>query len=285
MKKLNPVFFVWSMVAILSCTKDYSVENGDGNNPQIIGEDCRISKIAYIDSTSGRGIGSISAVMNSDDNVTNVTKFDSLGMFIEFMATPVYLADTVYINANDYFIRDLVTKRINKFSGLIDPTDPASIRFETHFVYNAAGYLVTKNYDLTNAPGIYFYIVNYTYTGNNLTHMAATDVISGDLIMDADITYYTNIVPRHFLYIFPDEKIYPDFTQFYHFGNKPVNAVQSIKVRNYDPGNIVRDSAVSTFDHYMMSVDNYVLSVMMREDDQPGIPAVASRLTFSYSCK
>ena len=93
--------------------------------------------------------------------------------------------------------------------------------------------------------------------------MAKTEVATGDLVMDADISYHNNILPNKFLYFFPDEIYYPFFTQFYNFGIRPSNAPKDITVRYYDPGNVLVDSTVSSFSNYIMSRDNYVLSVQM----------------------
>ena len=130
-----------------------------------------------------------------------------------------------------------------------------------------------------------YYQVNYTYTLGNLTRMTGTDQLSGDLIVDADVNYYSNIIPKRYIYIFPDEKAYPYFSQFFNYGVKNYNAVKKMVIRNYDPGNVVRDSTVSTFSNYIMSRDTYVLSVQMAGDDQQCIPASAGKLSFSYKCK
>ncbi|HMC99643.1 MAG TPA: hypothetical protein VKH37_05805, partial [Ferruginibacter sp.] len=110
-------------------------------------------------------------------------------------------------------------------------------------------------------------------------------------IADADINYNTAIAPQHFLNLMPDETVTNDlnhfapYTQFFNFGKKPTNAISMMKVRNYDPGNVVRDSTVSNFAGYITSRDNYVLSVYMLGDDQESIPAAMGKLTFSYHCK
>ncbi|MEI9958833.1 MAG: hypothetical protein WDM90_21545 [Ferruginibacter sp.] len=46
-------------------------------------------------------------------------------------------------------------------------------------------------------------MVNYTYTGGNLTHMETDDLFSNSIVKDADLTYYSNISPKNFLYLFP----------------------------------------------------------------------------------
>ncbi|MEP7254230.1 MAG: hypothetical protein ABI666_00570 [Ferruginibacter sp.] len=286
MKKLLPLFFAAFVLILFSCEKEYSVENsGNNGNGLIVGTDCRISKIAYTDTATGLGIGSIAANINNLDIVTGITKFDSLSFTIDFIATPAYVSDTVFINADEYFLVDITNKRIKQLHRLVDPTDPFSPQLEVTYFYNGAGYLTSKFLAYTSNPGVPLFIVNYTYVAGKLTHMAGTDLISGDLEIDADINYYSNILPNRFLYIFPDEKGYPYFSQFYNFGTKPGNAPKDITVRNYDPGGVLRDSTVSKFSNYIMSRDNYVLSVQMAGDDLESIPAAVGKLSFSYKCK
>ena len=287
MNKLRPILFAAILISVFSCEKEFSSENsGNNDNEFIVGVDCRIRKIVFTDTAgTGTGLGSIDAAINSLDIVTRVTAFDSLSNTIEFITDPVYRNDTVYINADEYFIAD-ANKKIFKMHGLVDPTDPFSLQFEVFYVYNTAGYLVTKTYFLTTSPTTPFYKVDYTYTGaGNLTRMTAVDLPGGDLRMDAELSYYALTVPRRFIYIFPDEIFYPQFTQFLNFGSRNFNAVKDMKVRNYDPGNVVRDSIVSSFSNYTMSSDTYILSVQMGGDDQPSIPALAGKLSFSYKCK
>lgn len=282
MKKIIPFLLIMTVV-ITSCEKEYSAENLDNGNDQIVGLDCRISKIVYTDTATGLGLGSIAADINSLDIVTRITRFDSLSNTIEFIGTPTYTNDSVYISPDEYFVVD-ATKRIVKLHGLIDPTDPFSLQFDQFYLYNAAGYLVMKNYFLTGFPTTPVYRIDYIYDGGNLTRMARTNIATGDLEVDADLNYYNNIIPKRYMYIFPDDNIYAEFNQFFNFGNRNYNAIKKMTVRNYDPGNVVRDSAVSTFSNYIMSRDTYVFNVQMAGDAQKSLPALAGKLSFSYHC-
>lgn len=291
MNKFRPLLLIAIVVALFSCEKEYSSENsGNTDNELIVGVNCRISKIVYTDTSGtaaggrGTGLGYIASQINSLDIDTLIIRFDSLANTLEFRNKPIYSNDSVFIDADQYFVVD-VNKRITKMHGLADPTDPFSLQYDVFFVYNTAGYLTTKNYFFTAGPVVQFQRVDYTYNSGNLTHMAAVDLPGGDLGMDADITYFPNLVPRRFIYIFPDETFYPEFSQFFNFGTRNFNAPKTMKVRNYDPGNVVRDSLVSTFSNYIMSRDGYVLSTQMGKNDQPSIPALAGKLTFSYHCK
>ena len=288
MKKFLP-FLLIMIIVITSCEKEYSAENLDNGNDQIVGLDCRISKIVYTDTAGtaatghGTGLGSIAADINALDIVTMITRFDSLSNTIEFIGTPTYTNDTVYINPDEYFVVD-ASKRIAKLHGLVDPTDPFSLQFDQDYIYNASGYLVMKNYFLASFPTVPLYRVDYIYDGGNLVRMTRTNIGTGDLDVDADLTYHNTIIPKRYIYIFPDENAYADYTQFFNFGNRNRNAIKKMVVRNYDPGNVVRDSAVSTFSNYIMSRDTYIFSVQMAGDPQRSIPALAGKLSFSYHC-
>lgn len=277
-----------TLALIISCKKEYSYENGGnipGGNPLIIGANCRIAKIDYYDSSSGVPLGSVSASINSNDTTTDITQFDSLAYTILFYTPILYTApDTININANEYFVTDLASNgRITRLHGLSDPTDPASPQFDADYSYDATGHLVSKVFSF--AGGFTYYSVNYTYTAGNLIHMTSTDLVSGTLVLDADIDYYSNIAPKNYLYIFPDEQTYAPYLQYYNFGVRPTNAIKDLKLRYYNPGNVVRDSAVSSFNTYIMSRDNYVLNVNMNGRDQVCIPARVGKLVFSYKCK
>lgn len=284
MNKLRPLLFIAIIITLFSCEKEYSQEDGGNNDDLIVGANCRISKIVYTDTGAKINLGRIEASINNMDIVTDIIRYDSVSNTPEFISAPVYTNDSIYIDADQYFVVD-VNKRISKLHGLLDPIDPFSLQFDVFYLYNTAGYLITKNYFLTINPFLPYQQINYTYSGGNLTHMEGIDKASDERFIDADIDYYSNITPRRFIYLFPDEKSYSDLTQFFDFGLKNLNAVKKLKVRNYDPGNVVRDSAVSNFSNYLISKDNYVLSVQMDSTIQQSIPALPGKLVFSYHCK
>ena len=290
-KSRSYILILLLSIVVYSCTKEYSLENGGNINTDglIVGIDCRISKIDSHDSASGVALSSIIATINSRDTVTDITHIDSLGNNLLFNSMPFYAADTIFIDPDEYFIVDLATKKIINLHGIINSIFPP-VEFNVDYLYNTAGNLVQKNYHI---PGFFIdpvIVVDYTYLGGNLTHMTSTDMTASELITDADIDYYTNIKPKNYMNLQPDEGDQTDFnhfagyTQFFNFGTKPLNAVKKMIVRYYS-GNVAVDSSVSTFNTYIMSRDGYVMNVYMLGDDQPSIPAEAGKLKFSYKCK
>ncbi len=287
MKRLSLVLGI--LVVLVSCSKEYSLENGTADSDLIVGVDCRISKITSTDTTTNIGLGSIAADINSSDEVTDITAYDSLSATIVTNSQPTYIADTVYVNPDEYFVTDLTNNaRVKKLHRLLDPFDPTSPQIDVDYIYDATtGNLIQKLYSSSFFPVNPFYQVDYTYTGGNLTNMLTTDLSIPEPVSDAQLQYFSNITPRSYLNLMPDEEDpnYAQFNQFFNFGKKSLNAVKSVKIRNYSGGVLTSDSTNTVFGSYIMSRDNYVLSVIMSGDELLSIPAQKGRLKFSYKCK
>jgi hypothetical protein len=287
MKRISLVLGI--LVVLVSCSKEYSLENGTADSDLIIGVDCRISKITSTDTTTNIGLGSIAADINSSDEVTDITAYDSLSATIVTNSQPTYIADTIYVNPDEYFVVDPSNNaRVKKLHRLLDPFDPTSPQIDIDFVYDATtGNLIQKLYGSSFFPVNPFYQVDYTYTGGNLTSMLTTDLTIPEPVSDAQLQYFSNITPRSYLNLMPDEEDpnYAQFNQFFNFGKKSLNAVKSVKIRNYSGGVLTSDSTNTVFGSYIMSRDNYVLSVIMSGDELLSIPAQKGRLKFSYKCK
>jgi hypothetical protein len=284
MKK--PLLYLFIVLfAAASCRKEYSAETDSTVNGTIVGLNCRISGIGYTDKASGVGIGSINAIIDANDNATNITNYDSLNLSIVSNFAPQYNSNIVTVASGQYFVIDNVTKQVKQFHGFVDPTAPGSPQIDVDYTYNATGYLINKVYRYTASPGTPFQQVVYSYSNGNLTGMVAKDLVTGYLVKEAQLTYINNIAPKSFMYLFPDESAYASFNQFYNFGKKSYNAVKDFKVHYYDPGNMLVDSSVSLFSNYILSRDNYVVSVLMNGGDQSSIPAYSGKLKFSYKCK
>lgn len=293
MKSISWIAGILVLLIFISCTKEFSLENGGNTNGNglIVGTDCRISKIDFYDSATNVALGSIAAAINAKDTVTDVTLFDSLTNRLVFNSKPTYFRDTIFIDPDEYFIVDLVTGRVIHLHGVLISAFP-TIPFEADYMYNPDGTLAQKLYDIPGAGVSPAVGVNYTYMAGNLTHVTTTDYTAPtpEVIKDADVDYYSNIKPKNYLNLMPDETISDDinhfapYTQFFNFGKKPLNAIKKLTVRNYI-GGVASDSTVSNFQTYIMSRDNYVLSVYMLGDDQESIPAAESKLVFSYKCK
>ncbi|MEO6406315.1 MAG: hypothetical protein ABIY51_07875 [Ferruginibacter sp.] len=271
-------------LTLFSCQKESSEENDGGTDPSIIGLNCRIAKIDYQDTSGLIPTGSLAANINASDNAVTIIEFDSLSNFIISFADIVTIADTFHVNADEYFIRDATSKQIIKFHGLVDPGNPASPFYDQLFTYNTNGNLIKKTKALSSALNIPYEQVDYNYSGGNMVSMTYKNLFTGQLESDASLTFYSSIIPKNYIYIFPDEEERAAYNQFFNFGKRSFNAMKDIKVRYYDGTGALLDSAVSQFTNYQQSVDMYVVKVSMSGDAQPGIPAQPGRLQFSYKC-
>ena len=118
MNKLRPLLFAVILISLLSCEKELSIENTTNGSDLIVGIDCRISKIVYIDTAGtagggiGKGMGSTTADINNLDFVTELRQYDSLASVLVYITGPVYKNDSVYINPYEYFIVDANKKVI-----------------------------------------------------------------------------------------------------------------------------------------------------------------------------
>jgi hypothetical protein len=286
-KSIIGIFLGIALITIYSCKKEYSFEgSNDPKSNVVIGNDCRINKIAFADNQSDVGIGSVSAEIDALDATTSVTLFDSLANAAIFNAAINYVGDKAFINADEYFVLEINTNRITRLHSLLDPDNPASPQVDVDYTYDGAGHLAKKSYSFTLQPNTPFQEVNYTYTNGNLTGMAKTDLINNDLLQDAVLEYYPAISPKNYIYLFADEESsYAPFNQFFNFGTKSTNAVKSVTITSYDPGNVPTGSTLSTFDNYILSQDNYVISATITGDDLFCIPAPAGKIKLSYKCK
>ena len=201
-KKLINILILSAVIFLSACEKELSTENSTLiGNELIVGKNCRIAKLVYNDTATGINLGSLAATINILDRVDQINAFDSLAVALTFAADITYSNDTIYLNVDEYFVLDLVNNRIKRLHGLTDPTDILSPQFDADYSYNANGYLIQKNYLLS--PGAFPLInVAYTYTGNNLTKMTYTNLVSGEVEVDADMQYYPTISPQNYLYIF-----------------------------------------------------------------------------------
>ena len=271
-------------ILLFSCEKDSS-EEGGGDNPNIVGNNCRINKIVYRDSSDSTPIGSIAANINGIDQVISITEFDSLSNFL-LSYTDVYnFYDTVYVNDDEFFVEDPNGRLIKKFHGLVDPGNPSSPFYDVVYTYNTAGNLVKKVKALSQAPAVPIEQVDYSYSNGNLVSMNFRNLVSGKKISDATLTYNLGIRPTNYFYLFPDAERDAAYNQFFNFGKRSLNAVSTMKVKHYDNAGVVTDSLVSSFTQYQQSADLYILKVLMQGDEQPSIPAKPGRMQLSYYCR
>jgi hypothetical protein len=283
MKKL--VIFAFSVFLIASCKKEKSIDRTGGDpNAVFLGNNCQMSQILNVDTTTGTGIEAHNLFFNSTGLTIRSEVFDSIGLAPYSDDSYTYKGDTAFINgASAYFIRNN-TGRVVLFRGPEDPTDPTSEDLDITFTYNSAGYLTKVDYAFTALPTFILLRSTYTYTGNNLTKARTETLLpTTELLIEADLTYSTQQV-RNFIYTFPDAFYYVNHLPAFNFGSKSANALSKVTTRYYDMG-VAVDSAVTTYNKYKLSNDGYVLEFFADGDWQDGMGLYYEFTKFKYFCR
>jgi hypothetical protein len=229
MRKLRTLTALLSLFAIISCSKEYSDENGNPIN------NCRISSIAVAaDAISSSGLYALNTKFGANNLASGVEAYDSTTNSADFNTSLTYKGDTVFTAVNDFFVLD-VSKKVRKLFTPIDPSNPAGEKAVYDYKYDASNYLVEKT---ISAAGIPLPLVTFTYTwvAGNLTKISGVvnTGLTPQKLLDANMEYDLSIQPVNFMYIFPDGFENYVYLNALDFGKKPMNLIKKITVVYYD---------------------------------------------------
>lgn len=269
---------------LASCTKEKSFETGEAN-PVYLGNDCRISTIASLDTATGFGIASHTTFFNPAQVATGTFIFDSTSNTALFNAGFTYRGDTMLVGDGRYFVRNATTGRVTKFIGPQDPEDPQSDTLEVLFSYNPEGNLIKKDYFIKGVP-VPVFRSTYTYTAGNLTQSKFEIVLPGfeSKLSEADLEYNTAQTVRNFLYVLPDGSLTAPYIMALNLGTPSKNVLTKMTTRYYD-NNVLDETLTTTYRNYKFSRDGYVLELIADGDYQEGTGILFGKTKFSYSCK
>jgi len=281
MKKTAPFLFLF--LTLNACRKEKSIESGD-NNPIFIGSNCRISQVLSVDSLTGIGFDAHNAFFDAAGKPTGTELYDSLSNSIYFGSLFTYIADTAFVNSDEYFVNDAATGRVKEFKGLIDPSDPLSDTVQIVFSYDASGYLVKKDYYFFGMP-VPLLQSTYSYNSGNLTRALLEYVFpTTEVFIDAAVEYNNSQPANGMMYVFPDGFYTAQYNLSFNFGKRPVNTLKKVTTKLYSAG-VLTDSLVTNYSNYKLSRDNYVLELFAAGDFQDGMGIIDGRTKFSYYCK
>jgi hypothetical protein len=128
------VILLLSAVIFSACSKELSEEGGPGGVNPPVGDNCKISKLVEIDSTSGEGLFSNQTTFDANGRATAVRLYDSVLGNVDYATSIVYTGDTARISADEFFLLD-ANGRVRTF-------------YSTN---NAGGIAVTRR--VTSLPG------------------------------------------------------------------------------------------------------------------------------------
>lgn len=279
MKKLRTPIALLSLLAFLSCSKEYSNENGDPTNI------CKISSIAVAeDALTSSGIYALNTKFNASNLASGVEAYDSTTNTTDFNTSLTYKGDTVFTTVNDFFVLD-ASKKVKKLFTPFDPSDPAGEKAVYEYKYDPGNYLSEKTISSASIP-LPLVTFKYTWVAGNLTKV--TGVVNAGLIpqklLEANMEYDLSKQPRNFMYIFPD-----GFENFFYlnaldFGKKPTNLIKKISVSYFDDQGVPQ----GTFDTFISDVkftnDGYVTEWYADGSSIDPIGIFIGRTLFGYKC-
>lgn len=288
MKFLKYITAALAVTAVITaCSKEYSFEDPIGalNQGPILGSNCVINKITEFDTISNTGLGALALSYNAAGKVTSVVDYDSIAQNVLFSGAYTYNIDTIRLDPDQYFVVD-ASGRVIRFTGYEDPYDPLSDIMDFIYTYDASGKLIKRTMADPLLPLVIIAESNYTYTGNNLTGIVVKNPLFNVTLGDAVLEYQFDRVLKNYMPILPDCPELTPFIAGLNMGQKSLNPVKKITVREYDPltGNVVA-TYVSEFKNYTYSRDGYVLSVDLGGIDLPSIPLSLGRNKFGYFCR
>jgi len=272
-----------SIALLPACKKEKSTDTTtSGEKPVFIGNNCSISQILTVDSATSIGFEAHNLFFNTGGLVSKVQIIDSLTSDLYVNENVTYKGDTIFVSKFGYFVKNS-SGRIRLFRGPEDPTDPFSDSVDVNFTYNSAGFLTRADYNFTGIP-VPLLRSTYTYTGSNLTK-AKTDLLfpTVETVITSDLTY-SNQTVKNFIYTFPDAYYTYPFLPAFDFGNRPTNALQSVKTVFFDSG-AAQDSLITNYKNYKLSNDGYVLEFFADGDYQDGMGIYFERTKFKYHCR
>ena len=255
--------------------------SGNGNNNIT----CYISTISQVNSGKGAEF-SLSANYNSNNKVTKLVIYDSVGKVKDFEADFNYItSDSVRIDPYQYLILDY-TGRVIRFatrSDMVSPQNSDNYLFD--YTYNQQGYLATKNLYI-NGSTLPNLSTSYNYTNNLLTSCIMTAVSSGNLkVLEANLTYDTTLAIKNWIYTFPDALEGFMYLTVLNFGNRPASALKQVITRIYNPSTgALLDTWTTNYSNYRVDANGYILYGEATGDLQQGIAAFYGKTNFYYTC-
>ena len=256
---------------------------------------CKISKLVYIDSTYNIPYFSQFSLFNGN-TVSSVNLSDSTGTpyTLPFPATYTTVKVSLLLGGNaskpEYFTLD-ASGRAASFTGYQDPLSDTSAPTVAVYTYDAGGRMTkrTETYKPTSTTS-FVLDMTYTWSGDLLTQAV---VKYGTLkVLQADYEYDANTTVKNFLALHPYASEIFYFQSAVNIGVIPNKALSKVTERYYDAGGNVAQTSISYLEKYTVDANNYVKSFWVRGDDftamnlLSGIGLFSStRYALSYHCQ
>ncbi len=193
--------------------------------------------------------------------------------------------DSVKLSSGEYIILDKITKQVKYFATKTDLSDPGSDNELFEYLYNMAGYLVTKR-TYVNGASTPSYETVYGYDNNNLlVKCTMYTAVGREKILESTLSYDMTEAKKNWIYLFPDFFEGYRYMEAFNFGKKGNYPLSAINTDIYDitDGSLI-DNWNTTFDGYVFSKDGYILQTTTHGDLQQGLGLLYGITRFSYQC-
>lgn len=285
MNRLTSFVAAFSILLLVSCKKEYSVENGyDPNNPPL-GNNCRVSTIVQADSATGIGLGSYATTFDANFLATRLEVYDSLQGTSLYNISFSRTGDTLRVNANEFFVLGS-NKRALSFHSRLDPADPNSPSIEYVYTYDGSGYMTKKELFQSGIP-IPAVRFEYTWANGNLQSVEGNIIVPGQeaKLFSATMQYDLTRTIKNFIPLFPDGYEHFLYDMAVDLGTNSRNPLTRMEATYYDGAGNVTATVTNLFTGHVYSVDGY-LKEWYVVGDAPIISTLAPGMNkFKYTCK
>lgn len=279
MKQQLSNFVCISVFAILSlgCGKS-------GNSPIKPPKTCSLIGIEQ-QNTGGKPDYALTLAFNGV-NPIRLTLFDSLNNN-KLLEEDFILGSTDSIRIDQYqYIKLDADQRVIAFVTRADMSQPAtSDEYRYEYSYNTNGYLIGKKL-FANGSTLPLNGSNYTYNNNLLVKCEVWVGNPNIKVLEADLTYHSNITAKDWLYTIPDAFESYLHSTLFSFGNKPRLALSQVTTKLLHPGSgATMEIWNTTYTNYSLNADGYIQSVTANGDLQKGMATMHGKTVFKYQCQ
>jgi len=276
--KIKSLFSIIVVVLFFtSCSKELSFEQG--GNLELVGapgQQCKISGILAVDSSSGRGLYNLFTGFSGTGVASFVQAVDSVNATIDFSTSFTYNKDTIFVGLKEFFVVDSIN-RVKRF---------VSDTLLYDYKYNVAGYLSEKTFTYTTL-GVPLITYSYQWTNGNLTNVTGVVSFLGldQKIFESIMEYDASKLATNFMSIFPEGYETFPFIMGIDLGKKSQNLVTKITITEFDNTGAVSNNYESIIKNVKYSLDGYITEWYVEGDGFDALGIFSGRNKFSYYCR
>lgn len=268
------------VVLLLSCSKEYSNENGGG-----LGLSCKLSNITAIDDQTGQGVYALNTRYDNTGRSNYVQLYDSVLASVDYDIDLEYrTSDTIRTSTGDILVID-GTKRLKKLLTPLDPNDPGGEQLIYEYKYNGNGYLTEKSLSTSTIPLTLFQTI-YTWSGGNLTKVESSSNLTGtkQKLLDVNLEYDLTKTPKNFIPLYPEAFESFLYVTSVEMGKPSLNLLARVSAVYYDDQGNPSPPVVTEITEAKFSNDGYLTEWYVSGSSFDALGLFIGRNSFTYKC-